>query len=529
MHKPSLMKIINARFAYISAALLLIIIMTFRKYTPDFERDFLRLKITGPTVEQDQGYGVVLDCGSSGTRVYIYKWIRPTGSKDTIEIDHQYWELKESPGISAFRYDKQGLNKHLYTLIEYAQKSVPIIFHPETPIFLFATAGMRLLTIEDQQKIMSASCGLVKNMSKFFIESCDTNFRVISGELEGLFGWLTVNYLKTRFQRNMELSNQKRDTYGFIDIGGASAQIAFEPIPSMSNAHQEDLWDISIRRLDGTETDFGVFVGTFLGFGVNQARRRFIEKYSPNDACLPNGLNYTHTSGDVVLGSGNFDLCFSQITPLLNKHSICLEEPCLFNGLHAPILDFENHRFIGVSEVWYTTFSVYDLGGEYDYQSLLRASKNFCETPWDRIRENFSRNLYKNVNDEQYLVLHCFKSAYLLNVLHNGFSFPTRLSKSDVLQSSQGINGFSLSWTLGVIFMYASSRIPVTRVVNFADLELLSVAFYVCLFILVLAIAILFYLDRSGTRVVDMTSYHELDEVLAIKVPTQSTFTRRFW
>jgi Golgi nucleoside diphosphatase len=319
-----------------------------------------------------------------------------------------------------------------------------------------------------------------------------------------LLGWITVNYLKNGFSVDDNIDTRKYSqtldlegmdmnqwyrsdkldlglqgkelqthpsTYGLIDIGGASAQIAFEPTILMSQKHHDDLNKIKIRYMSGYERDLGVFVATFLGFGIDQARVRFVDNLFPFgkagtekvDPCLPRGLSL-----DINLdgkpfklgGSGSFDLCFDAITPLLNKHLTCSENPCLFNGLHAPIEDFRNHRFMGVSNVWYTTFEVYDLGGSYNYDSLSKAAREFCETPWKEISSNVELGIYKNVYNLDSLMLHCFKSVYLLNVLHEGFSFPKNNPQSPALQSSEEINGFSLSWTLGAIFLYASSTIP---------------------------------------------------------------------
>ena len=160
-----------------------------------------------------------------------------------------------------------------------------------------------------------------------------------------MLGWLAVNYLKTKFVRNrldarapVPIDNNPK-SYGVIDIGGASAQIAFEPTKQMSVLHQDDLKYLKIRYEDGTDLKFGVFVATFLGFGVDQARTKFIEKIHLDkqsllaidskgasglssssetqvyDPCLPRGL--IHKSN---IGAGNFNTCFDKITPLLNKH-----------------------------------------------------------------------------------------------------------------------------------------------------------------------------------------------------------------
>ena len=54
-------------------------------------------------------YGVVLDCGSSGTRVFVYTWLRPNSLDDKLldvsplEDDQgQPVQLKVEPGLSSF-------------------------------------------------------------------------------------------------------------------------------------------------------------------------------------------------------------------------------------------------------------------------------------------------------------------------------------------------------------------------------------------------------------------------------------------
>lgn len=70
-----------------------------------------------------------------------------------------------------------------------------------------------------------------------------THFQVISGQLEGIYSWIAINYVLGRFQNNHtdpSKSNRKKfysikiisslenrpSTVGILDMGGASAQIA---------------------------------------------------------------------------------------------------------------------------------------------------------------------------------------------------------------------------------------------------------------------------------------------------------------
>ncbi|EGF84465.1 hypothetical protein BATDEDRAFT_1311, partial [Batrachochytrium dendrobatidis JAM81] len=449
-------------------------------------------------------YAVVIDAGSSGSRVLIYSWKDPRlpSKKNIITIEKgselgPLPQLKTSPGISSFAKHPQKVANHIRSLLDFAASVVPIDKHKSTPIFLFATAGMRLLSSQDQELLLKISCTYARLHYNFLLpESCISYFQVISGELEGIFGWLTVNYLKGTFDSKPDLNpvaghdsnavsiaKHIKPLFGFLDMGGASAQIAFSPTAYMAKEHSDDLKTVQIRFLDGLETTYSLFVSTFLGFGVNEARKRYEENMLNkrdelvfDDPCLPLGLKVSSSHSTdlstIFNGSGSYDDCMARIHPLLNKDIQCAELPCLFNGVHAPIADFRNHHFIGVSEFWYTLFDVYELGGEYDYQRLLDASRSYCSTSWKTILAKHEQTPYPNVEDMDRLQFQCFKSAWIMSVLHDGLGLPKIIpgntdttGESDqanhfpVFQSINEIDDFPISWTLGAVLLYASSTI----------------------------------------------------------------------
>jgi Golgi nucleoside diphosphatase len=47
--------------------------------------------------------------------------------------------------------------------------------------------------------------------------------KIISGEEEALYGWITVNFLKGTFS-----ALQRQTSYGALDVGGASTQNTFK-------------------------------------------------------------------------------------------------------------------------------------------------------------------------------------------------------------------------------------------------------------------------------------------------------------
>ncbi len=116
-------------------------------------------------------------------------------------------------------------------LLDFAASTIPTSQHSSTPIFLFATAGMRLVPLSAQTRLLNEACSLVRSEYGFLVApgyGCDMAFQVISGilfradvtlgELEGIFGWLTVNYLKHGLAHSPVEADDKPATYGFLDM-----------------------------------------------------------------------------------------------------------------------------------------------------------------------------------------------------------------------------------------------------------------------------------------------------------------------
>lgn len=114
-----------------------------------------RLSVAVATDLQDESlhYGVVIDCGSSGSRVYVYFWPKHDPlSKDLLQIqqvvdkDLKPVIKKVTPGLSSYAEKPAEASDHLKPLLKYAADRVPKHKHKETPLYIMATAGMRMLT-----------------------------------------------------------------------------------------------------------------------------------------------------------------------------------------------------------------------------------------------------------------------------------------------------------------------------------------------------------------------------------------------
>ncbi|KAJ2086188.1 Golgi apyrase [Coemansia sp. RSA 986] len=428
-------------------------------------------------------YGVVIDAGSSGSRVMVYAWDDPTGPNNNngtllpaVErAAEEHWAFKTFPGISSFsdRPRKVG-PEHIKPLLDFALKTVPERQVPHTPVYLLATAGMRLLPRSHQSLILDTACSFARANYDFLVPDCQESFQVVSGELEGLYGWVAVNYLMDGFS-----SNYHKQSHGFLDMGGASAQIAFEPAKVAAQLHDHDLAQVTLRTLDGNDKAYRVFVATFLGHGTNEARRRYVEQMQQgaahpangadmatvDDPCLPTGLTLPTVHGRPVVmrGTGSFADCLKATEPLLNK-TACPVEPCFFAGVHGPEIDFGTQKFVGVSEYWYASHDYLGLGGVWDVRKFETQAAAFCQKPWNDVSK-----LAAGTNDDQVVVgrlqMQCFKAAWLVNVLHNGFGVPRDFdggvakAASPFFESVNHVGDVEVSWTLGALLVKVTQTI----------------------------------------------------------------------
>ena len=94
----------------------------------------------------DHTYGVVIDAGSSGSRVRIYSW-PPRTDRLSLPKFEEIHSRKVAPGISDFGNDIDGLKDYIAPLLEEAKKTVPVDKRPGTSLYLMATAGQYILAI----------------------------------------------------------------------------------------------------------------------------------------------------------------------------------------------------------------------------------------------------------------------------------------------------------------------------------------------------------------------------------------------
>uniref|UniRef100_A0A8C8VDJ4 nucleoside-triphosphate phosphatase n=1 Tax=Pelusios castaneus TaxID=367368 RepID=A0A8C8VDJ4_9SAUR len=515
-----------------------------------FERYLARVGDLEATDTEDStlNYGIVVDCGSSGSRVFVYFWPPHNGNPhDLLDIKQmrdqssQPVVKKIKPGISVVAAMPDQASHYMRPLLSFAAAHVPVTKHKETPLYILCTAGMRLLPERQQAAILE---DLVKNVPlEFDFLFSESHTEVISGKQEGVYAWIGINFVLGRFDHEEEedamvtvsLGGQaeslvRKRTVGILDMGGASLQIAYE-VPSsvtFSSPQQEEAAKSLLAEfnlgcdMQHTEHVYRVYVSTFLGFGGNFARQRYEELVqnqtwahnrlqgqqtgsSPEtpflDPCLPMGLQDVVERGGQILhvrGRGDWQACAQLLQPLLAGGNG--GQPSLISTYQAPI-DFNNSEFYGFSEFFYCSEDVLRLGGPYHASHFAHAAQDYCSLSWSVLTQRFQEGLYSPHADQHRVKYQCFKSAWMYQVLHKGFHFPLDYGS---LRTAQLVYDREVQWTLGAI-LYKTRFLPLRdlrpesgRPAHGPWLRLSFVynhyLFFVC--ILVVLLAIVLYLLR---------------------------------
>ncbi|KAF3818396.1 hypothetical protein GH733_011813 [Mirounga leonina] len=359
------------------------------------------------TSNPNVNYGIVVDCGSSGSRIFVYCWPRHNGNPhDLLDIrqmrdkNRKPVVMKIKPGKCRLHFDVSILglsSSQQKAILEDLLTDIPVHFD-----FLFS----------------------------------DSHAEVISGKQEGVYAWIGINFVLGRFEHieddedavvevnipgseSREAILRKR-TAGILDMGGVSTQIAYE-VPKTEEVAKNLLAEFNLGcDVHQTEHVYRVYVATFLGFGGNAARQRYEDRIfastvqknrllgkqtglAPDtpylDPCLPLDIkDEIQQNGQTMYlrGTGDFDLCRETIQPFMNKTN---ETQTSLNGIYQPPIHFQNSEFYGFSEFYYCTEDVLRMGGDYNAATFTKAAKDYCATKWSILRERFDRGLYASHAD----------------------------------------------------------------------------------------------------------------------------------
>ncbi|EJD50562.1 hypothetical protein AURDEDRAFT_112180 [Auricularia subglabra TFB-10046 SS5] len=297
-------------------------------------------------------WALMIDAGSTGSRIHAYKF---NNCGPSPAYEYEAFEMTR-PGLSSFGEDAEGAAKSLDDLMAVAMDAVPASLRKCTPVAVKATAGLRLLGHRQSEAILEAVRNHLHNSYPFPLLQKD-GVVIMDGKDEGVYAWITVNYLLDAFKSH-------GSSYAVLDLGGGSTQIVFEPSvlaqdPVVDGEHKYSLTFGSDKR--------ELYQHSYLGYGLMSARKsvhRLVEfmhtlNFAPDETeqnmqvihnpCLASGTqrvieveigrqgdkrNVTMDGADI----GSFSACRRVIELVMAKNAVCQVKPCSFNGVYQPSL-----------------------------------------------------------------------------------------------------------------------------------------------------------------------------------------------
>lgn len=85
-------------------------------------------------------YSVMLDAGSSSTKLRVYSWPERRSTSSTFFITEKHYK-RIKPALSSFQDSLESLPDYIRNLTSIAESQVPFHCHNKTHIYLLATAG----------------------------------------------------------------------------------------------------------------------------------------------------------------------------------------------------------------------------------------------------------------------------------------------------------------------------------------------------------------------------------------------------
>ncbi|KAK6145543.1 hypothetical protein DH2020_022363 [Rehmannia glutinosa] len=380
---------------------------------------------------------VVLDCGSTGTRVYVYQASR----------GRAYNRMETEPGFDKLVHNIAGLRKAIKPLIKWAEKQIPKKSHKTTSLFLYATAGVRRLPSSDSDWLLNNAWSILKT-SPFL---CKKEWvKIITGMEEAYYGWIALNY-----HTGVLGSIPKKETYGALDLGGSSLQVTFE---DNRGSREETSLKLSIGSVNHHLSAYSLS-----GYGLNDAFDKSVARLLMR---LPKITNADLISGKIeikhpCLQSGykkQYQCAHCESVYLKNGNSP-IEGKRLSEkgkaGIRVKLIGspkWEDCSALAKAAVNLSEWSDRSRGIDCEVQPCALAEnlprpiekgREFCEKNWDVAR--------KSVVPQPFIEQYCFRAPYVVLLLREGL----HITDSNVIVGSG-----SITWTLGVALFEAGKAFP---------------------------------------------------------------------
>mmetsp|Transcript_22452 Transcript_22452/g.31211 ORF Transcript_22452/g.31211 Transcript_22452/m.31211 type:complete len:510 (+) Transcript_22452:58-1587(+) len=397
----------------------------------------------------DDTYAVVFDAGSTGSRVHVFKF---RGSGANIDLRMEVFEALK-PGFRSFASSPEDAAESLEPLLEKVREHVPLHKRSTTPMTLRATAGIRLLPegAEAAQAIMAAVGAKLRKEGLYMEEDYVS---ILGGDMEGVFGWLSVNYLKGTLGKTWD------QTLAMLDMGGGSMQMAYAVSEEVAAEAPEGY----IRKINAGGALYHLYIKSYSGYGIMAGRAHILQTTAEvpegTHPCVPLGYEggctekcYGLPPGEGYQAKARVDgaiwgNCLGVATMALDKEKKCAKEgECSFAGEWAPRLMVPVYAMSYFYERPAQAKAITPLSEDAQVamkpKALAEVGPTVCSTPNDEIGKKYPDS------EEDHRTYLCLDVAFQYAILTKGFG----ISPDDEIQLVSKIpyngQGVEAAWPLG--------------------------------------------------------------------------------
>ncbi|NWR49540.1 ENTP5 diphosphohydrolase, partial [Regulus satrapa] len=398
-------------------------------------QDFFPPNVCPINAKANTFYGIMFDAGSTGTRIHVYTFVQKS-PEDLPEVEGEIFESVK-PGLSSYADQPEKGAETVKTLLDIAIDAVPPHLWKKTPVVLKATAGLRLLSEEKAQALLSEVVKEVFEESPFLVP--EDSVGIMDGSHEGIISALGAVLSMVLFAG--QLSGQNQQTVGILDLGGASTQITF--LPRFEETLKETPTDF-ISSFEMFNSTYKLYTHSYLGFGLKAARlatlgalnMEVVDGQMFRSSCLPKQLEAEWHFGGVKYryggnkeGETGFKPCYLEVLKVVKGK---LHQPEEIRGSSFYAFSYYYDRAAD------TNLIDYEHGGVLEVRDYERKAKEVCN------------NMERYNSASPFL---CMDLTYITALLKEGFGF----RDNTVLKLTKKVNDIETSWTLGATFYLLQS------------------------------------------------------------------------
>ncbi|KAG7303700.1 hypothetical protein JYU34_012257 [Plutella xylostella] len=381
-------------------------------------------------------YAVLVDAGSSGSRVLAYKFRVPftVFGQVNLDLEDEYFE-QSKPGLSSYADEPEKGADSIVQLIKKASFLIPEDKRAHTPLIVRATAGLRLLPREKADGLIVAVRAAIAKLG--YNTDGDSSVEIMDGADEGIYIWYTVNLLHNLLGGS---------TMAALDLGGGSTQITYQLDEEL--AARVPAGDRHAVPTGGV--NISVYTHSYLGLGLYAARYGILQLGNKT----PNTTHFTSPCVDPIVTDerwtyANKEIVVSGLSPggttAARQHAACR---LLVAQYVKSTLDWEPEEPPRGSVAAMSFF--YDVAADAGLIDVMRGGKVTIGK-----YKHAAQQACGGANIEQPWA--CMDLVYIVTLLNDAY----KMSLNHPISLYKKVNGHEVSWALGLAYTTIMNRINV--------------------------------------------------------------------